>query len=87
MYDFFFRGFVMSTFWGRTRYWVIFIQTILFLILMVGTKSFTWGLVPYLINAPLAGLIVCKSKSLIYSTVFQLLVIIILDAGIVRLAR
>jgi membrane protease YdiL (CAAX protease family) len=87
IYDFFFRGFVMLTLGIRTHYWAIAIQTLVFLVLVAATKSFAWALVPYLISAPLAGVITYKSRSIFYSTTFQLIAIIILDASIVRLVR
>jgi membrane protease YdiL (CAAX protease family) len=87
IYDFFFRGFVMLTLGIKTYYWAIVVQALLFLILIFATKSFTWGLIPYLIGAPLAGVIAYKSGSIFYSTVLQFFMIIILDANIVRLIK
>jgi membrane protease YdiL (CAAX protease family) len=87
IYDFFFRGFIMLTLGIRMYYWAIVAQTLAFLVLVVATKSFTWELVPYLINAPLAGIIAYKSRSIFYSTLFQFVVIIFLDANIVRLVK
>lgn len=87
IYDFFFRGFIMLTLGVKIYYWAIIAQMLLFLVLIIATKSFTWELVPYLINAPLAGVIVYKSRSIFYATGFQFITILILDASIVRLIR
>jgi membrane protease YdiL (CAAX protease family) len=87
IYDFFFRGFIMLTLKNKITYWAIIVQALLFLILVMATGSFNWSLAPYLISAPLAGVIVYKSRSVFYSTIFQFIIIIILDATIVRLIK
>jgi len=87
LYDFFFRGFIMLTLEKRLLYWAIVAQALLFLILVLATGSPIWTLVPYLISAPLAGLIVYKSRSIFYSTALQFIVILLLDANIVRLIK
>ena len=87
IYEFFFRGFIMLATRIRIYYWAIVLQMLIFFILTVATKSFTWVLFPYIIGAPLAGIITYKSNSIFYSTSFQFIMILILDAGIVRLIK
>ena len=87
IYDFFFRGFMLLTLESKLIYWAIVVQAALFLILVVATGSTSWTLAPYLISAPLAGLVVYKSRSILCSTVFQFIIILILDANIVRLIK
>jgi len=87
IYDFFFRGFIMLTLQNKLAYWAIIAQILIFLILIAATKSFAWALTPYLISAPLAGVVVYKSRSIFYSTVFQFIILLILDANVVRLVK
>jgi membrane protease YdiL (CAAX protease family) len=87
VYEFFFRGFIMLTIEIKTYYWAIVAQALVFFILILATKSFVWALFPYIIGAPLAGIVAYKSRSIFYSTGFQFIMIIILDAGIVRLIK
>jgi len=87
IYDLFFRGFIMLILESKARYWAILIQLLIFLILIAATKSFVWELVPYLIGALSAGVIVYKSRSIFYSTALQFIIMIILDASVVRLAK
>jgi membrane protease YdiL (CAAX protease family) len=77
----------MLTLGNKVRYWAIIAQALIFWILIFATPSFNWTLVPYLISAPLAGVVVYRSKSILYSTIFQFLVLIILDAYIVHLVK
>lgn len=87
MYDFFFRGFIMLTIRTKIYYWAIVIQAVLFFMLIITTKSLSPAIIPYMITAPLAGIIIYKSKSIFYSTTFQFIIISILDASIVRLIK
>ena len=87
LYDIFFRGFIILTLEKKLFYWTVVVQALLFLALVLATRSPVWTLVPYLISAPLAGLIVYKSRSIFYSTVLQFIVILLLDANIVRLIK
>ena len=87
MYEFFFRGFIMLTTRIKIYYWAIVVQALIFFILTIATKSFVWALFPYIIGAPLAGIVAYKSRSIFYSTGFQFIVILLLDAGIVRLIK
>lgn len=87
LYDFFFRGFLFSVFREKMDYWVIFVQAALFLLLVVVSGSLSWLMVAYLVGAPLAGLILYKSESIIYSMGFQFFLIIILDVSFIYLTK
>ena len=87
IYDLFFRGFIMLYLKDKIYYWAIIIQAMLFFILVIATGSFSWILSPYLVSVLLAGIIVYKSQSLIYSTITQFIVIVILNASIVHFIR
>lgn len=87
LYDFFFRAFLVSIFKEKMGYWAIIVQAALFLFLVVISGSLSWLMVAYLISAPLAGLILYKSDSLIYSTLFQFILITGLDASFIYLTK
>jgi len=87
LYDLFFRGFVMLILDIKIYYWAIVAQMLIFFIFIVATNSLTWDFVPYLISAPLVGVVTYKSGSIFYSTLFQSIIIIMLDANIVRLVK
>jgi len=85
--DFLFRGFIVSVLKNKLGYWVIIVQALLFLMLLLISGSFSPTIIPYLISAPLAGLIVYKSESIFYSIIFQLIVLVVLDATIISLLK
>ena len=84
IYEIYFRGFILATFEVRIGYWAILLQTIVFtfLVLNLGGASL-YLFLPYLIFAPFAGLIYCKSRSILYSGVTQFLIIFILNVLII----
>lgn len=85
VYEFYFRGFIMPIFAEIFGRWAILIQAAIFfsLILFIGGASMFLFL-PYLLFSLFGGLIVQKSRSLIYSGIAQLFLIIILDAVSIR---
>lgn len=87
IYDFFFRGFFMMTLGRRLGYRVIIGQFLIFLSLVMIIGTSFWSLLPYVIFAPLAGVVVYKSKSLIYSSSFQFIALIILNAYMVSIIK
>lgn len=87
LYDIFYRGFIILTLGRRIFYWAIVVQAILFYILVATNKSFIWGLVPYLISAPLAGIVVYKSRSILYSTVMQFFFIVMVNTYLIYLIK
>lgn len=81
IYEFYLRGFVMFAFESTFKYWAIFLQALLFLILFLSMGGASVYLfLPYLIFAPFAGWIAYKSRSILYSAVSQFLIIFILNA-------
>ena len=78
-YELFFRGFVM--FYFRKKFGIIsvFLQFIFFLMFfwMMGRANLDG--IFYIIAAPLAGLIAYRSKSLVYSYFFSIIVLVAVD--------
>ena len=87
MYDFLFRGFVYFSCEKEFGLWAILLQTILFLMLVLFDGSFKWIFLPYIIFAPFAGIIVYKSRSLIYSIATQFIAIVLLDVYFIHSIR
>ena len=87
IYDLFFRGFIVSTLKTKLGYWVIALQTVLFFGLVFGSGSFSFSIIPFLINAPLVGWLAYKSESILYSTLFQFVALVILDTGMIFLIK
>ena len=87
MYEFFFRGFMISILKMRLGYWAIIIQALTFMLLAATIGDSTWKLVPYVVFAPLAGVVVYKSGSILYSSTLQFLLFVILDASVVRMMK
>lgn len=86
-YEFFFRGFLMLILEKKLKYWSIAAQFLIFILLAAATRSSFWLLLPYMIFAPFAGLIVYKSRSILYSSGFQFIALIILNAYLVYLIK
>ena len=86
IYEFFFQGFIMGVLEFKLQQWAIMAQAIIFLVVLVMIGGLSWAFMPYIIFAPFAGLIVYKSRSIFYSSALQILILIILDASVVRLA-
>lgn len=87
IYDLFFRGFVISISEIKLKYWSVVLQAVLFIGLVFGSGSFSPAIIPFLINAPLAGWVVYKSESILYATIFQFLSLVVLDAGFIFLIK
>lgn len=87
IYEFFFRGFVMFFCSTRVGYWSILVQLVAFFGLVWITNGSIWNLLPFLIFSPFAGLIAYKSRSIVYSGVAQFILIILLDASLVRMIK
>lgn len=84
-YEFFFRGFLMLSLKKQIGYFAILAQTIVFFLLLVLTNSLDWYFVPYLIFSLFSGIIVFKSKSLVYSTIAHIIFLIIVDASVIAI--
>ncbi len=87
IYDLFFRGFVISISEIKLKYWSVVLQAVLFIGLVFGSGSFSPAIIPFLINAPLAGWVAYKSESILYATIFQFLSLVVLDAGFIFLIK
>ncbi len=85
-YEFYFRGFILAIYKEEFKDLAILIQAGLFLILFLTIKGSTLNtFLPYLVFAPLAGLITIKSRSIIYSFVTQFLIILVIDMVVVKM--
>ncbi|HEX8974800.1 MAG TPA: CPBP family glutamic-type intramembrane protease [Patescibacteria group bacterium] len=87
VYEVFFRGFVFFRLESKLGYWAIAVQFAIFLVFVLTANSSIWLFAPYLVFAPFAGIIACKSRSILYSGLSQMLLFIIFDANIVRLIK
>jgi membrane protease YdiL (CAAX protease family) len=87
IFEFFFRGFILFFMEAKMKIWAIVFQALIFGILVITVGYSTWNLLPYLIFAPLGGLIAYKSRSIIYSGALQLIMLIILDATLVHIIK
>jgi membrane protease YdiL (CAAX protease family) len=86
IYEFYFRGFLMFVFESKFKYWAILIQSAVFLVLILSIRDLPLSLfLPYLIFAPFAGYITYKSRSIVYSLVLQFLIILSIDAIVLRM--
>lgn len=85
IYEFYFRGFILNIFSARFGYWAILIQSLIYLILVLVDRDGSMiQLIPYVIFAPFAGLIAYKSKSILYSSISQFIIIFILNVIIIK---
>jgi len=80
LYEFFFRGFIMFSFLKKWKAVAIILQFSAFLLFLIITKDFNWGFTNYIIASFFSGVVIYKSRSLLYSYLFSLLFIIISDA-------
>jgi len=80
LYEFFFRGFIMFSFLKKWKATSIILQFAAFLLFLIIMKDFNWGSTNYIIASFFSGIVVYKSRSLLYSYLFSLLFIIIGDA-------
>ena len=80
LYEFFFRGFIMFSFLKKWKTASIILQFSAFLLFLIITKDFNWGSVNYIIASFFSGIVIYKSRSLLYSYLFSLLFVIISDA-------
>jgi membrane protease YdiL (CAAX protease family) len=89
--EFFFRGFIISSFRSEVRFWSPLIQTILYwamvLIATEGVKKEFWQILPFAILSITGGVTAYKSRSIIYSYASGLLFLIILYAYLIYIAK
>ncbi len=87
LYEFFFRGFIMFYFLDKLKSGMYsnIIQISAFYIFLFATNSFGWVISPYIVIAPLAGLIAYRSRSILYSFVLSWFAILIVDTVFIKL--
>lgn len=83
IYDFFFRGFLMIGILERTGLFSILIQFIVLVGIFYIADSLSWSNSLYVITAPFSGIIAYKTKSLYFSSLLALILILITDAWLI----
>ncbi|HQB59348.1 MAG TPA: CPBP family intramembrane metalloprotease [Candidatus Moranbacteria bacterium] len=83
IYDLFFRGFLMGILQLKIGFWAVVVQAVVFIALAIFAGSVIWTLVPYMIFSLFAGIIVYKSRSIIYSSIMQFIILFLLNAGMI----
>lgn len=84
-FEFFFRGFVMESARQKMGSWSIFAQFAILLFFLALSGDFNFQTAYFMIVAPLSGAIAYYSRSLIYSTAFSLIFMLVADAVVIRL--
>lgn len=84
IFDFYFRGFIMGIFSKKIGYWSILFQSIVFFLFLLFSGSNLIQFAPYLIFSIFGGWIAFKSRSLIYSTAAQFILIFVLNVIIIK---
>ena len=87
LYEFFFRGFIMFYFSDKFKscFYPIVIQSLIFYVFLIAVDSFGWATSPYILIAPLAGLVAYKSHSIIYSFVFSWISVLAIDTVFIKI--
>ncbi|HRY82520.1 MAG TPA: CPBP family glutamic-type intramembrane protease [Candidatus Moranbacteria bacterium] len=81
--EFFWRGFILLYFSKKISYFSIFLQFILFTLMLIPAKNTFWQMAPTLVISLFSGIIVYKSRSILYSWIFALFSLVILDSFII----
>lgn len=87
LYEFFFRGFVMFYFRKKIGAYAIFLQFLFFILFFNILEKLNIDNIFYILIAPLAGWIAYRSKSLVYSYFFSIIVLVIVDIIYLKLAK
>jgi len=87
LYEFFFRGFVMFYFLDKFKsvYYSNLLQVIIFYLFLVSVGTFDWARAPYILLAPLAGIVAQKSQSILYSFIFSWIAFLIIDTVFIKI--
>jgi membrane protease YdiL (CAAX protease family) len=86
LYELYFRGFIMLYYEKFFKYWSNLLQLLIFLsMILILSSDNIYYFLPYLIFAPLAGMITIKSKSFIYSVITQLILIMAIDLMAIKM--
>ena len=81
--EFFWRGFVLLYFSKKIGYLAIFLQFIIYTLVLILGKSSFWQAIPMLVISLTSGIIVYKNKSIFYSWITAVFSILILDSFII----
>ncbi len=81
--EFFWRGFILLYFSKKIGVFSIFLQFIIFILIIIPTENSFWQMAPTLAISLFSGIIVYKSRSIFYSWIVSLFSIIILDSFII----
>ncbi len=84
IFEFYFRGFLMGIFSKKIGYWSILLQSALFSLFLLLSSDELIQFYPYLIFSIFGGWIALKSRSLIYSTTAQFILIFVLNVIIIK---
>lgn len=79
LYEVFFRGFIMFYFKNKFNIYAILVQFLIFILFLDMLGQLSLDYIFYMMAALLAGLIAYKSKSLLYSYLFSIIVLIASD--------
>ena len=85
IYEFFFRGFLLSVLRGKLNEWSIAIQAVVYLFLIYLGGSLNISTAPIALLSVTGGLLAYRTKSFLYSYLVNLSAIIILDAYFIHL--
>jgi len=81
--EFFWRGFILLYFSKKIGYLAIFLQFIIYVLILILGKSSFWQSTPMLVISLTSGIIVYKNKSILYSWITAVFSILILDSFII----
>jgi hypothetical protein len=86
-YEFFFRGFVMLGLEKHLGNWSMLIQFLFFLLLLFLARGIGWQMFHFILMAALAGFVVQKSRSLIYSIAATWILILLTDVWLIKFVK
>jgi membrane protease YdiL (CAAX protease family) len=85
--EIFFRGFLFFLLEKEIGYWAIFVQAIIYFLMLLLINSLSWQTIPFILFAITGGVLAYKTKSFLYSYFLHIFVIIILDSYLIYLSR
>jgi len=87
LYEFFFRGFVMFYFEKKFGIYAIFFQFLIFILFMDILERVNLNYIFYFFTALIAGVISYRSRSLVYSYFFSIIVLVTADLIYLKLLQ
>lgn len=87
LYEFFFRGFIMFYFEKKFGFYTVFVQFLFFILFLDILELLNLDYIFYVFTALLAGLIAYKSRSLVYSYFFSIIVLVVADLIYLKLVQ